>query len=286
MSAVKSFCFPATAAEALKVMGKSGSNAVVIAGGTRLARSLPADASCVVDIRNLRLKHIKADSKWLYIGSLCTFTQLENSSLLKKWAGGIIAGAAARGSSRLMRNMATVGGNIVRAYPFNNLPPVFLALDAQAVVADRKGSSTVPFSRLYEKEFINSLGRKALLTEVKIPSYTKNWAGVFVKLSKAETDWESYIDAAVAVEMKGKKCSRARIVLGAVTLRAARFAGAEKLVEGREITAAAAEEAAKAVREELDGILTVPALKEYRRQAAPALVKRCLLEAARTGAGL
>lgn len=281
-------------------MEKFRSKAVILAGGTRIARLLPPDAECVLDLRNVPLRHIKvpavrpaSQAKWLTIGAMCTFTELEKSSCLKKWAGGIIASAAARGSSHLMRNMATVGGNVVRPYPFNNLPPVFLALDAYAVIADRKGTSVVPFSRLYEKEFLTSLGKKSLLVEIKIPAATKNWSGVFEKLSKAETDWESYVNVAVALGMAvlrrrrggagGKRiCTDARIVLGSITPRAVRFAGAEKILEGKEISDSLAEQASEAVLKELNNIPTVSLLKEYRKHAAKAMVRRCLLKAGET----
>ncbi len=280
---IREFCFPDTVREALSVMNRPLNKTVVLAGGTRIARLLPSDAECVVDIRNLPLKHIKTparQSKWLTIGAACTFTELEKSSCLKKWAGGIIASAAARGSSHLMRNMATVGGNIVRPYPFNNLPPVFLALDAHAVITDRKGTSVVPFARLHEKEFLTSLGKKSLLVEVKIPARTKNWSGVFEKLSKAETDWESYVNVAVALGMTaGSKriCTDARIVLGSITPRALRFTEAEKILEGKDISDSLAEQASEAVLKELNNIPTVSLLKGYRKHVAGVMVKRCIL---------
>ncbi len=277
---IKEFYFPEKISEAVSILKKCRGKAVVIAGGTRVARSLPSDAEYAVDCRALPLKYIKRDSKWLRIGAAAEFSRLEKSPVLKKWAGGIIASAAARGSSCLMRNMATTAGNLARPYPFNNLPPVFLALDAHAVISGGGKVKTLPLAGLYDKAVASELGRKSLLIEIKIPAQTRLWAGVYEKLSKAETDWESYVNAAVVLSIKGGVCRHARIALGSVLPRALRFEEAEKILEGKAVAKETADSAAEAVFKKLGTLLKNTPLNEYRRRAAKAVVRRCIITAA------
>ncbi|MFH1619786.1 MAG: FAD binding domain-containing protein [bacterium] len=278
-SEIKNFIFPSTVKEAVRLLKKYRSGALLLAGGTRAVRSVAPGVNCIVDMRDLPLKHIKADAKWLRIGAMCTFAEMEKSALLKKWAGGIIASAAARGSSCLMRNMATVGGNLVRAYPFNNFPPVFLTLEAHVAIAGAGRVTIVPLPEIYGGAVGSSLGRSLMLTEVLIPAFTRDWKGSFEKLSKTETDWESYADAAAAVSVKGGKCMSARIAVGSITPRAVRIGAAEKILNGENVSAGLAQKAQEAVREALEGLPVVSSLKEYRKEAAAVLVKRCLLRA-------
>ena len=278
-SNLKGFYFPETVKEAVGILAREKRKASILAGGTRIVRTLPADLEYLVDIRRLPMRHIRMQTHWLCIGSASTFSDLEKSNRLAHWAGGIISAAASKVSSRPIRNMGTVGGNLVRPYPYNLLPPVFLCLDAQAVVADGKEDRMVPLSDLVKGSLLQDLGRSVLLTEVRIPSATRAWSGVFEKFAKTDSAWESYLHAAVALERSGKNCRNVRIALGALTRHAERFCEAEKILEGAEFRSELAQEAAEAAASGLGRILGIHSSKDYRRELAGVMVKRCLLKA-------
>ncbi|MBI4656486.1 MAG: FAD binding domain-containing protein, partial [Elusimicrobia bacterium] len=129
MKNVKNYIFPADAGEALKMLLDKKLKSSLIAGGTLAVKSIPETVETLVDISRLE-KYVKMSGKNLVLGAFETFDRLENSRLAGNWAGGVISKAASKCSSQLIRNMATVGGNIARPNAFNVLPPVFTALDA------------------------------------------------------------------------------------------------------------------------------------------------------------
>ena len=108
----------------------------------------------------------------------------------------------------------------------------------------------------------------------------KQWSGVFEKLSKSETDWESYVNVAVNIKISRGICVDSRIVTGSVTSRPVRFHNAEKIVNGAVISLKKAEEAAEDVKAALMNVTSASSLRDYRVHAAGVLVKRCILKAA------
>ncbi|MBI5242214.1 MAG: FAD binding domain-containing protein [Elusimicrobia bacterium] len=276
---IRQFFFPAQAREAARLLAKLNSKAVVLAGGTRLTRALSPCVEAVVDISDLPLKRIKADKKWLRIGALCTIAELEKSPVLAKWARGVIAKTAGFGSNALARSMGTVGGNVVRAHPFNHLPPVFLALDAQAAYTDGRSEKTLPFADLLKPEVMRLFGVRVLLTEVRIPAETRSWAAAAQRLSATRTDWESVAHCVAAVDKKGGVCRKAAIALSAVLPRAARFEKAERSLAGQPCTEASAEAAAAEVVKSLAEFTQNSAAKAYACEVSGVLVRRALMEA-------
>jgi len=276
---IRQFYFPTSAKEAARLLVKLKGKALVVAGGTRLTRTVPPMVETVVDISDLPLRHVRADRKWLRIGALCSICDLEKSPVVAKWAGGVIARTAGFWSNAPARSMGTVGGNVVRPHPYNNLPPVFLALDAVAVCTDGLREKAMPFADVLKPEVMRELGARYLLTEVRVPAQTKGWSAASGRLAETKTDWESYANCVAAVDLKGGVVRKAAIALSAVLPRAARMAKAEKLLEGKPGSEAAARAAAAAVVQELAELTGGSPGKAYAREAAGVLVRRALLEA-------
>jgi CO/xanthine dehydrogenase FAD-binding subunit len=175
--------------------------------------------------------------------------------------------------------MGTVGGNVVRAHPYNNLPPLFLALDAVAVCRGGRREKSIPFADLLRAEVTREFGARYLLTAIRrVPAETKNWAAASGRLSSTKTDWESYVNCVVAVDKKGGVIRKAAIALGAVLPRAARMSQVEALIAGQACTDQTAQSAAEAVVGELEALTAGSPAKAYHREVAGVLVRRALLE--------
>ncbi|MCX5797028.1 MAG: FAD binding domain-containing protein [Elusimicrobia bacterium] len=275
---IKQFCFPTSAKEAASLINRLKSKAVVVAGGTRLSRALLPSVETVVDLADLPLKHIQADKKGLRIGALCSIQSLEVSPLLAKWAGGVIAKAAGHWSNALARSMGTVGGNVARAHPHNNLPPVFLALDAVAVCTDGRREKTIPFTQILEPGLMRALGTRYIVVEVRVPAETRNWSAACARLAITKTSWEAYTNCVVAVEKKDGVVRRASVVVGSVLPRAVRLAESEAALIGKSCGEAAARAAEAAATAELQALTAGAPAKAYACRTSGVLVRRCLLE--------
>jgi len=276
---IRQFCFPASVKEAAGLMGRLKAKAVVVAGGTRHTHSISPAVETVVDISDLPLRHIKADAQGLRIGALCTIHQLEGSPLLAKWARGVIAKTAGLGSNALARSMGTVGGNVVRAHPYNNLPPLFLALDAVAVVSDGTREKRVPFAAILEPAFLRDLGHKFLLIEVRVPAATKSWSGATQRFALTQSQWESTAHCVAVVDLKGGTVRRAALAVGALLPKAVRLPQAEAALVGRPANEESARAAAAAAARELETLTGGAAAKAYGREVAGVLLRRTILEA-------
>ena len=276
---IQRFYFPARVQEAARLLGRLKSKAVVVGGGTRLPSVLPAAVEAVIDLSDLPLKYVKADKKWLRIGALCTLAQLEAEPLLKGWAGGVISVAAGFGASAVIRSMGTVGGNIVRAYPYNNLPPVFLALGAQVAFTDGAREEAASYDDFQKPKLGWQMGSRYLVTEVRVPAETKTWAAAASRIAGVKTDWVATANCAVAVDKKDGVCRKAAIALGALLPRATRFKKAESVLESAPCGDASARAAEASVAGELSALLRATAANAYASEVAAVLVRRSLLEA-------
>ena len=272
------YCLPTTVKEAVAELNAPGRKAVLFGGGTLAARMLPQSADTAVDSRLLKLNYIKADAKWLTIGAGATFTEMLEKPVIKTWGRGVLYKAASAISSRMVRDMGTLGGNLVRPYPYNHFPCLLLALDAQAVIASKGKTQTVPLADLWSPKLLPVLGSKAMLVEVKIPAATKNFSAVFEKFAKTESMWESYALVTVAMDKKGGLCRRAAIAVGSAIPNAARFPQAEALLAGKAIDEALAEKASAQITASLTR-LTQAEKADYVRELVQVLVRRAILQA-------
>ncbi len=281
-TAIKEFHYPDSVAQAADLLSKGRGKAIALAGGTRLPRAFPASSEIVVDVSALPLRHIRADSHWLRIGALCTFEDLIAEPLLKRWAGGVIVETARLGTSAPARAMGTVGGNIVRPFAINNLPPLLLAFGAQVAYKDGSGEKAVPFSDIMKPELMRLLGTRYLVTEVRLPAESRRLSGSSLRLARVPSDWDAVVNCVALVERKGGLCRKAAIALGAVAPKALRFPQAEKLLQGKAIDEALAREAGRVVSDALNPAARGVS-KEYAKETAGVLVRRALLEAFERG---
>jgi len=276
---IRQFCFPATVPEAVRLLARHRAKAVIVAGGTRHTRMLAPTVETIVDISDLPLRFIKSDRKWLRLGALCTIAELEKSPILAEWAGGVISQAAGMGSNALARSMGTLGGNVVRAHPYNHLPPVCLALEAVAVYTDGVRERALPFADILQPALMRELGHRYLLTEVRVPAVTKDWSGATQRLALTSSQWESYVHCVATVDLQGASVRRATLAVAAPLSKAARLPKAEAFLAGRPATEETARAAATAAAAELEALTGVAPGKAYSREVAGVLLRRTLLEA-------
>ncbi|MDD5656464.1 MAG: FAD binding domain-containing protein, partial [Elusimicrobia bacterium] len=274
-SGIKRFCFPESVAEAARLAARYKGKALILAGGTRRPAAVDPRVETVIDLCGLPLRHVKAGPGGLRIGALCTLAELERSPLAGRWAGGILARAVGFVGGAPIRHMGTVGGNVARPHPANNLPPVLLALGARAACRDGGRQKEFSFAQLLEPKFMAELGRRYLLTEIIIPAQTRSWAGACLRLAATKTDWNSTANVAVAVRSERGSVRQAAIAVGALLPRAARLAKTEAALAGLPATEASARRAQEAAAAELAGL----GAKEFARNVAAVLVRRALLEA-------
>jgi len=152
--------------EALALLHKDSGTIVLLAGGTHLMRSRDPNVREVVDIRDLGLDYVSQSQGVVRIGAATTLQRLVEDPRVRNIANSVLAEAAQHSHrSRLIRNRATVGGDLVSSGPLSVLYTALLALQAQIRVAGGKEFALAMNIFLSKK----GLGG-GILTEILIPA--------------------------------------------------------------------------------------------------------------------
>jgi carbon-monoxide dehydrogenase medium subunit len=282
MSTLRDFKSPSSVAEALTMVRAGPGKGGFIAGGTTLglARMLPYDY--LVDITGVGLNQIRKDGDDIHIGAATTIQQLATSTILQNSGLEFLIQAALSVATRQVRNMATVGGDLVSGYPVADLPAAFLVLDAQLALAgsDRKELSLRDF---FDSGASGSLNG-ALVTEITFRVPPQNSRGFFVKFARTEND-VAVIDLACLASLKGPQFEWIRVALGSTVLRPSRLKAVEEFLQGKPAEGQVMAHAAKLATEDLSILDNIRGSRTYREEMVRVLLHRALLACSQGGGG-
>ncbi|MCX4803875.1 FAD binding domain-containing protein [Streptomyces sp. NBC_01214] len=243
------FLRPGTLAEALELL-RERPEAVVVAGSTDWGVEVnirSRRAHCVVAVDRLpELRSLDVASDYVEIGAAQTLTEIE-----RRLDGSVplLAELFPQFASRLIRNSATLGGNLGTGSPIGDSPPVLLALEASLLLADVDGEREVPLAD-YFTGYRQSVRRPGeLIRAVRIP-LPLSQVTAFHKIAKRRFDDISSVAIAFALDIEGGIVRKARIGLGGVAATPIRALSTEAALEGRAWTAETARAAARVLRGE------------------------------------
>jgi carbon-monoxide dehydrogenase medium subunit len=272
---------PRTAEEAVQLLAANRANAKILAGGQSLIPAMRfrlAVPAVLIDINGVEgMNHLREDNGHLAIGAVTRESALESSELVQTNYH-LLAEAAKVIADPIVRNMATVGGNIAHADPANDHPAVMLAYNAQVVAVSPKGQRTIAIDDFFVDLFTSALAEDELLTEIRIPRPAAKSGGAYVKLERKVGD---YAISAVAVQltMDGDLCTSARIGLTNVSSVPMRAKNAEAFLQGNRVTDSLLEEAGRAAAAECDPSPDLRGTVDYKRDITRILLKRAVRKA-------
>src|SRR5262249_46044326 len=158
--------------EAIALLQQHGDQAKVLSGGQSLLPLLKlrlGAAGHLVDIGRIPgLEDIKEEDGFLKIGGRTRESELARSEIIKARYPilddtGVVIG------DPLVRNRATVGGNLAHADPANDHPATMLALGAEVTATGPSGPRTIPIGRFFVDFFTTALTPDEILTEIRVP---------------------------------------------------------------------------------------------------------------------
>lgn len=279
---------PGNLAEAMQLLERYGDGAKVLAGGQSLLPLLKlrlGQAAHLVDIGRIPgLEYVKEEGGFLKIGAATRETALEHSELIRSKYP-ILADTAAVIADPLVRNRATVGGNLAHGDPANDHPATMLALGAQVVAQGPNGERTIPIEQFFTGLFSTALATDEILTEIRIPIPPLRSGGAYVKLERKVGDFATA--AAAAQVTLGKKGEVERAGIGLTNAGPTPIKGreAEQYLKGKQpdekTLAEAARLAAKVTAPTADRRGSV----EYKREMARVLTARALQRAVERAGG-
>ena len=269
---IRSYHRPATVEEALSLAGQG---VVPLAGGTRLLASA-VEVPNVLDLAALRLTRLQVEDGDLVLGAATTLQDVIDAPVAYEATGGLLPAACrAQSASRMVRSLATLGGESVHRAHDSEVVAALLALNAVYVVDRPDGRLESPALR-FLKSSAEDLAGGGLVTSLFIPGAPQ---GAALERLAVLPSAPAQVAVVVAVSFSAERCSRARLVVTGLQGPPARVLEAEARIEGsaahdHDVEAAAAEVSARAAFRE-----DAHASAAYRREVARVLTLRALRRA-------
>jgi carbon-monoxide dehydrogenase medium subunit len=273
---------PKTIAEAVALLGRYRDDAKVLSGGQSLLPLLKlrlGSAAHLVDIGKIPdLEYIREEGGFLKIGGRTRESAVEHSDLVRKKYP-LLSDTAEVIADPLVRNLATVGGNLAHGDPANDHPATMLAYGAEVVATGPKGARTIPIDRFFTGLFSTALAPDEILTEIRIPVPPAKSGGAYVKLERKVGDFATAAAAAQITLGKGGEVEKVGIGLTNAGPTPIRASAAEQFLKGKKPDAGAIAEAAKLAAQAASPSADRRGSVEYKKNMARVLTGRALTKA-------
>lgn len=248
---------PRTLGEAFDLLDHGDPAIRPIGGGTALM--LMMKAQVFKPIRLVSLRHLgapfagyslSADQASLRVGAMTTFSELEHSAVVKAHFPVVVQTMQTLANVRV-RNVATVGGNLAHGDPHLDLPPVWMALAAEALIVGKDGERVVPVEDIFVGYYETTIADGELIAELRVP-IRPTWRSTYVKVTtRAIHDWPA-LGIAISAEFDGARIVDLRIVLSAALDKPTRLVAAEATLRGQIPDAATLARVGEAAVAEID----------------------------------
>ena len=250
---------PRTVAEAVKIRGEVGPEGMFVAGGTDLypnmKRRQQMPKTVISVMRLSELNQITGDgASGLKIGASVTLTEICEDPVINRDYP-VVAHAARTISTPLLRNMGTIGGNLLLdtrcnyydqnyewrkginfclkkdgdvcwvapgsskcwAVQSSDLVPVMVAIGAKLRFASTLGERIVDAAGLYNDDGIDYLRKRPdeLLVDIQLPP-TNGWRASYQKLRRRGAFDFPVLGVAAWIKTSNNTVTDAKVVLGAI----------------------------------------------------------------------
>lgn len=267
--------------DALSILAKEAGRACPVAGATNVvvkAQSGRLKDKLLVNLDSLdELRGIREKGGYVLIGALTTLAEIASSELIRE-NGNVLWQAAQQFADPVIRNRATIGGNIADASPTADTAPPLLALDAEVMIRSLRGERILALDDFFFNVCKTALAEDELITAVRFrPCKT----GVFVKLGLRNAMAKTLISAAAIVQLDGGgKVTSCRLAMGSVAPRPIRARHAEQAIVGKALTEETYALMKAAVLQDIDPIDSIRASVFYRANVACNIAERAVRSAA------
>lgn len=266
--AVKEYFLPKSIEEAVGLLQKHGSALMITGGGTHtmmLINNGYAMPEAVMGLRHAGINTIAVNGTTT-LGAMATMSQILASPV-----DDLLLVAAQNVGSWAVRNMATIGGNLMMPAPAGDFAVALLALDATVKLVSAGGSRTVSLSEFYAQ------GRTLageLVAEVQVPPVSGQTA--YLKYARRDANAPTIVTVAARVVMNNGQVTQARIALNGAALIPSRASTAEQSLVGQVLNDDTIEKAATLAAESSTPFTDAVASEWYRRKMVKVYVKRAL----------
>jgi xanthine dehydrogenase small subunit len=272
------FYRPGTLAECLAYLA-AHPDARLVAGATDLAVESNLRGrrfTHLVSVEALReLRTFRETESEIELGAALTLSEIEERwrtvpTVWKEWF--------ALFASPLIRNRATLGGNLATASPIGDAAPMLLALNAQIRIAGETRQRTVPIESFFAGYRQTVLAVGELIVSILLPKPFPRHVRYF-KVAKRRMDDISTVAAGFSVDLDSAgRIQRARVAYGGVAPVPLRVVNAEEALRGSIWNESAIHDAQEILERTLQPISDHRGSAAYRLALAQSLLEKFFLE--------
>lgn len=215
------------ASAALKDLGDSG---YLMAGGTSLVFQRGKVDRTAVDIMRLGIDHIEDEGDAFRVGAATRIAAIQGH----RAEGWVLDRVARELATQQIRNMSTLGGNLVRVFPWNDFPVALQVLRCEMTI---KGSEerVLKGSEFFGTQPHRHFQPGDILTSVKISKVPAGTGFGYSKERRTSGDF-GLATAAALVELDGRKFKSVRVAAGSALPFPKRLAEVESFLAGRPVS--------------------------------------------------
>jgi CO/xanthine dehydrogenase FAD-binding subunit len=274
---------PKTEEELLHFLESHGSHSRIVSGATDLLPRVlrrQEEQIMLVDICRLdSLRYLRREKGVVRVGALCTLANLTGNDILgaeyeavKKL--GLVFG------SPLVRNLATVGGNLAASSSSEDLIPIFLTLDAKVTLRSVRSDRVIPLVEFIQGKRETSRMNDEILAEVSFNDLRPDSWCAFEKVGRRERVTISLVSLACTLTLNRTSgtVEGLRIALNRVRGKIPeRAIETEEILAGNILSESSLDEACKALEAELLLTSDFRASAQYRVTVAKNLLRKLLM---------
>lgn len=270
---------PTSIDEAISLFERQPQAAKYIAGGTDVMIRIKdgrITPKYLISLRHLQgLDHITHENGELRIGALVTHRMLELSPIIRKGFP-ILTDAVTNIGSVQVRNVATIGGNIVNAVPSADGAIPLITLGAEIRIRGPEGERAMSLKDLFVGPGETVLKPGEIVEEFVIPKLPARTGGGYCKHTRRAAMELPLLGVAVMVSLEEDMltCTKARIGLGVLAPTPMRAKNAEEILKGQKLNDQTLKKAGEAAAAECKARDTVRCAAWYRRDMVKVLVPR------------
>jgi len=275
---------PKDLSEACRILAGLKGNGKVIAGGTDLLVNMKKgliSPTCLVGISKIPgLSEIEPQNGSIFIGSNLIVAKLTEFEVIKKKYPMLYEAASVLGSP-LIRNRATIGGNIVTARPAADLPPPLIAMGARVRLKNRRGEREVELDRFFKGPGETIIKKDEILTGIILDEPPIFSGGNYIKLGHRKALEIAIVAMAsfIVLDKPDGIIMDAKVILSSVAPKAIHAVSAEKTLIGEKPTDKLIERAANLASQDCSPIDDIRGSAQYRCAMVEVLTKRTLTAA-------
>lgn len=181
-------------------------------------------------------------------------------------------------SSTPIRNMATIGGNIINASPIGDFTIFFLAMDARLVFSDGKTNRELPLRKLYKGYKTLDKTPEEHIEKIWFELPGKNSLFHFEKVSKRTNLDIASVNCAIHLRVNGDIIERAGIAAGGVGPVPMYLQKTSSFLKRKKLTEELVHEVIAVIETEISPISDARGTKEYKTLLLGQLIKAHFME--------